>query len=78
MEDRIRVLTEFFRIMKPPGRLIIVEKTSRSVFAGWVGPPIINKTEVVQEVEQARFVHAGTISYKDDSLITFQKSTRIS
>jgi len=49
--DRPKVLGEFLRIMKRSGRLAIVERTRGGSFAWTGGPPIIDQTEVAQELE---------------------------
>jgi ubiquinone/menaquinone biosynthesis C-methylase UbiE len=71
--DRARVLSEFRRIMKRSGRLAIVERTRRGLFAWAPGPPIIDQAEVVQELERAEFTLAQTIPRGNDSIVIGRK-----
>jgi ubiquinone/menaquinone biosynthesis C-methylase UbiE len=71
--DKQRVLNEFLRILKPSGRLAIVEKTRGGLFSGKLGPPIIDQTEVIQDLERAGFSLDETISYGNDSTIVGKK-----
>ena len=74
IEDRSIVLGEFLRIMRPSGRLVIVERTRGSrLFAGKLGPPIIDQTAVTREIERAGFAFAKTIPHGNDSIIIGQK-----
>jgi len=74
VEDRPKVLSEFLRIMKPAGKLVVVEKTrGSSIFSGRLGPPIIDEMEVTQETERAGFAHVETIPHRKDSIIISQK-----
>jgi len=75
IDDRRRVLAEFRRIMRPSGRLIIVERTRGSrLLAGRFGPPIIDETEVAREMQQAGFTLGQSIAHGSDSIIVGQKS----
>jgi len=71
--DKQRVLNEFLRILKPSGRLAIVEKTRGGLFSGKLGPPIIDQREVIQDLERAGFSLAETISCGNDSTIVGKK-----
>ncbi len=73
IEDRPRVLREFSRILKPLGRLAIIERTQRGKLLAGFGPPIISEAEVVQEVTQAGFTLANTIPHGKDSIIVGRK-----
>lgn len=73
VEDRIMVLGEFSRILRLSGRLIIVENTHGGLLSGRFGPPIIDKTDVIQDVERAGFACDETILHRNDSIIIFQK-----
>lgn len=74
IEDKPRVLREFLRIIKPSGRLTIIERTRGSrLFGGKLGPPIIDQTKVTQEIQQAGFTLAQTIRNGNDSIIVGQK-----
>lgn len=70
-----RVLSEFLRMMKPYGRLAIVERTgSRSILSGKLGPLIINEAEVIKELELAGFRFVRTIPHGRDSIIIARKT----
>lgn len=74
VDDRPRVLSEFLRIMRPSGRLVVVERTRRgSIFSQIFGPPIIDEMEVIRELERAGFAWAETIPHGRDSIIIGQK-----
>lgn len=72
--DRPKVLSEFLRIMKRSGRLAIVERTRGGLFAWKPGPPIIDQSEVIQELERAGFTLAQTISHGNDSIMIGKKT----
>jgi len=75
VEDRPKVLSEFLRIMKPSGRLAIVERTrGRGMLSGKLGPPIINEAEVIKELERAGFTFVRTIPHGKDSIIIAGKT----
>jgi SAM-dependent methyltransferase len=71
--NRQKVLSEFLRILKPSGRLTVVERTRGGLFSGKLGPPIIDQTEVAQDLERAGFSLAETIAYGNDSIIVGRK-----
>jgi ubiquinone/menaquinone biosynthesis C-methylase UbiE len=76
VDDRRNVLSEFLRIMKPYGRLAIVERTrGRSILSGRLGPPIVNEAEVIKELELAGFRFVRTIPHGKDSIIIARKMT---
>jgi ubiquinone/menaquinone biosynthesis C-methylase UbiE len=72
--DKRRVLSEFLRILKRSGRLAIVEKIRGGLFSGKLGPPIIDPTEVTEELERAGFSLSQTIAYGNDSIIVGKKT----
>lgn len=74
VEDRLRVLSEFLRIMKPSGRLAIVERTrGSSILSGKLGPPIISEAEVIRELERAGFTFVRRIPHAKDTIIVASK-----
>jgi SAM-dependent methyltransferase len=73
VENRIMVLGEFSRILRLSGRLIIVENTHGGLFSGRFGPPIIDKMDVIQDVERGGFACVETIPHRNDSIIICQK-----
>jgi ubiquinone/menaquinone biosynthesis C-methylase UbiE len=74
VESGDKVLTEFLRLLKPLGRLIIVEKTSGSRLLGdRLGPPIISVSEVNDEISRAGFIAIDKIPFGNDSIIIGKK-----
>jgi len=74
VNDKPRVLREFFRILKQSGRLVIVEKTRGAKrFSGVLGPPVVDQTEVIQEIERAGFSYVDTIPRGKDAIIINKK-----
>ena len=74
IDHRPEVLREFHRIMKPPGRLDVVERVRGSrLFAGKLGPPVIDPLEVVREMEAQGFTVTQTVAHGSDSIIVGQK-----
>jgi ubiquinone/menaquinone biosynthesis C-methylase UbiE len=71
--DRRKVLSEFLRILKRSGRLTVVERTRGGLFSGKLGPPVIDQTEVTQDLERAGFSLAETIAYRNDSIVVGKK-----
>jgi ubiquinone/menaquinone biosynthesis C-methylase UbiE len=69
-----RALREFIRILKPSGRLVVVEKTqSAGMLAVVMGPPVMHEADILQEMEQACFVLARTIHRRNDSIMVAKK-----
>ncbi len=74
VEDRPGVLDEFFRIIKPSGRLAVVERTHSSSFlSGKLGPPVLKVDEIIREIEQAGFKSDQTIPHGKDTIIICRK-----
>jgi ubiquinone/menaquinone biosynthesis C-methylase UbiE len=65
-----KVLGEFLRVLKPLGRLIIVEKTRGSRLLGSrLGPPIVSASDVKDEISRAGFNTADPLPFGNDSII---------
>jgi ubiquinone/menaquinone biosynthesis C-methylase UbiE len=73
VEQKPRVLKEFLRILRPAGRLVIVEKTRGGALSSMFGPPVIEADEVIREMELGGLASSGTILYGKDSMIIGQK-----
>ena len=74
VEDKPKVLSEFSRILKPPGRLAIVEKTQgNGKFSGSFGPPIVKAGDVIDETTRAGFRPIQSIPHHKDTIIIVQK-----
>lgn len=72
VEDKPTVLGEFRRILKPDGRLAIVEKTRPDrLLPSAFSPPIVDENEVVEDVQLAGFAFRKTIPNGKDSIIMF-------
>jgi ubiquinone/menaquinone biosynthesis C-methylase UbiE len=67
--NRRKILSEFLRILKRSGRLVIVERTRGGFFSRRVGPPIVDTTEVAQDLKQYGFSTIETITYGNDSIL---------
>jgi len=77
VENKPKVLAEFRRILKPSGRLAIVERVhGTSGFWGIAGPPVIDEKEFTREIEQGGFTLTRTISYGNSSIAISQKTVR--
>lgn len=73
IENKRGTLSEFLRVLKPSGRIMIVEKTrGDGIFSGRFGPPIINEEEVTQELRNACFNFVQEIHYGKDSIFVGQ------
>ena len=68
--DSAAALGEFNRILKPAGKLAIVEVTKKGVFPG---APVQNPQALQAEVESAHFQLNQTQPYKNYSILTFSK-----
>jgi len=73
VESRAKVLGEFLRILRPAGRVLIVEKTRGGRILRELGPPIINEAEVIDEVSKAGFATVRTVPAGNDSIIIGKK-----
>ena len=74
IENKPGVLKRFLRIIKPSGRLVIVERTRGSrLLGGRLGPPIIDQMEVAQDIERTGFALMETILHGNDSMIVGRK-----
>ena len=71
--DRPKALGEFLRILKPKGRLAVVERTRGGLLAGKFGPPIIDEIEVNREIQNAGFTSIQTIQHANNSILIGQK-----
>ena len=70
ISDKAAVLGEFHRILKPEGRLAIVEVTKKSTIPG---APIQNPQAIQAHVEAANLQLQQTQPYKNYSILTFNK-----
>jgi ubiquinone/menaquinone biosynthesis C-methylase UbiE len=74
VEDEQRVLKEFLRVLKPSGRLVIVERTRPNrMLPATFSPPTVNEMEVVEQIQRAGFAFSQTIPYGKDSIIIARK-----
>jgi ubiquinone/menaquinone biosynthesis C-methylase UbiE len=72
--DRQRVLGEFLRIARRSGRLAIVERTRAGALRWAGGPPIIDQSEVIRELERAGFGLDQVVSHGNDSIVIGKKA----
>jgi ubiquinone/menaquinone biosynthesis C-methylase UbiE len=70
VEEKARVLGEFHRTLKHSGRLVIVERTREpDGRLRFMGPPTVDESMVIREVQQSGFRHARTIQLDNDSIM---------
>lgn len=75
VDDKPRVLGEFHRILKPLGRLAIVERTREpGRLMGNMGPPVVDEKRLIGEIQQAGFRFAQTIAHGNASIVISQKA----
>jgi SAM-dependent methyltransferase len=75
VDDKPRVLGEFSRILKPLGRLAIVERTrERGRLMGNMGPPVVDEKRLIGEIQRAGFRFAETITHGNASIVISQKA----
>ncbi|MGP8128804.1 MAG: class I SAM-dependent methyltransferase [Candidatus Bathyarchaeia archaeon] len=75
VDDKPTVLGEFHRILKPAGRLAIVERTHDS----WrllnnLRPPVVDEKKLISEIQQTGFRFAQTIAHGNASIVISQKA----
>lgn len=75
LDDKPTVLGEFHRILKPSGRLAIVERTRDS----WrllsnLRPPVVDEKKLINEIQQTGFRFAQTITHGNASIVISQKA----
>ncbi len=75
IENKTGTLREFFRILKPEGRIAILERTKRALLEDKMGPPLIQKSEVIDMLEPIGFNLRQEIAHGKGSLIIFGKQT---
>ena len=73
VENKPQLLAEFIRILKPSGKLAIVEKTRESLFAEKLGPPTIEIDALKPEIERVGFVALEAMAYGKDSILFARK-----
>ncbi len=69
VEDKRATLREFGRILKPSGRIAIVEKTRGSRPFRSLGPPIIDVNELTRELKDSGFSPARVIPHGRSTII---------
>ena len=73
VENKAKLLDEFLRILKPSGKLAIVEKTKDGLFAGKLGPPTVEINMLKPGIEKAGFVILEVTPYGKDSILFARK-----
>ncbi len=70
--DNETVLKEFGRVLKPTGKLVIVEIIKKGIFPG---APVQNAKALTSEIEAANFKLQELISYKSYGVFFFTKKS---
>jgi ubiquinone/menaquinone biosynthesis C-methylase UbiE len=73
VEEKARTLLEFHRILKPGGRVVILEKTRGGFLTGIIGPPKVDQNEVITDLKSARLLFATTRPYGNETIIEAKK-----
>ena len=74
IDDKPLVLKEFLRILKPSGRLAIVERSKDSWMSRRkLGPPVIDVSKVASEIGQAGFASDKPLQFGTDSIVFGRK-----
>lgn len=72
IEKKERVLSEFRRVLKRWGRMVIVERTRGGSISRRIGPPVMDERRLVTEIDG--FKLARTIQFGNDSIFICKKS----
>ena len=77
IEDKPTVLDEFHRILKPLGRVAIVERIHHTR-TPWrkLGPPVVDEEELVSSIQLSDFKFAGAVPHGNSSIVFAQKVVR--
>jgi ubiquinone/menaquinone biosynthesis C-methylase UbiE len=74
VEDKPGVLGEFHRILKPSGRLAIVERIhGANGLLAKLSPPLIDEKDLAHDIQQMGFRVAARIPYGNSSIVIAQK-----
>ena len=75
VDDKPKVLGEFYRILRPMGRLAIVERTREpGKLLGNMGPPVVDEKRLISEIQRAGLRFAQTIAHGNASIVISQKT----
>jgi len=74
IDDKLLVLKEFLRILKPSGRLAIIERSKDSWMSQRkLGPPVVDVSKVAAQIVQGGFTSNETLQFGTDSIILGRK-----
>jgi ubiquinone/menaquinone biosynthesis C-methylase UbiE len=73
--DKENVLREFSRLLKPSGRLVIVERTrADGLLSRRFGPPVIERVDIVHAITQAGFTVIEVMQNGEDSMVIVNRN----
>jgi ubiquinone/menaquinone biosynthesis C-methylase UbiE len=75
VENKSTLLGEFLRILKPSGKLDIVERTKVGLFAGKLEPPTVEIDGFKLGIENAGFITVEITPYEKDSIFYARKNS---
>ena len=74
IDDKLLVLKEFLRILKPSGRLAIIERSKDSWMSQRkLGPPVVDVSKVAAQIVQGGFTSNENLQFDTDSIILGRK-----
>jgi ubiquinone/menaquinone biosynthesis C-methylase UbiE len=71
IEEKGKVLSEFRRVLKGSGRMVIVERTRGGAISRKIGPPVMDEQRIATEI--GGFKLARTIQFANDSIFVCNK-----
>jgi len=73
LDDKQAVLRELTRLLKPNGRLAIIEKTEKKLMP--IGPPVVPVFEIETAMQNVRLMVSGKIRIGNETLVIGKRAT---